>query len=174
MERVEAIRLWWEATGRENPKPNKEIAAEIVDSSDRRVGKNTQSWWWYAISKNRWAVGIGRLFRLLLEKSRLAEPKRARRLRWIPGSMSSPALTGATCIAAIFALARTTYRWLDQWVKAKLNCLNSTGRSTAADDCQQETTDAGGHAVIRCRWCWRAYCEDCLDWEENSSVGTIW
>ena len=37
-------------------------------------------------------------------------------------------------------------------------------------DCQQNTTDAGG-MLYRCRWCERAYCEDCLDWDKTELLG---
>ena len=39
-------------------------------------------------------------------------------------------------------------------------------------DCQQKTGDAGG-MLYRCRWCERAYCEDCLDWGKTDLLGEI-
>ena len=37
-------------------------------------------------------------------------------------------------------------------------------------DCQQKTGDAGG-MLYRCRWCERAYCEDCVDWDKTDLLG---
>ena len=38
------------------------------------------------------------------------------------------------------------------------------------NDCAQKTSDAGG-MLFRCRWCERAFCEDCLDWEKTNILG---
>ncbi|KAF2204408.1 hypothetical protein GQ43DRAFT_409630 [Delitschia confertaspora ATCC 74209] len=37
-------------------------------------------------------------------------------------------------------------------------------------DCTKKATDAGG-MIFRCRWCEKAYCEDCLDWNKVELVG---
>jgi len=38
------------------------------------------------------------------------------------------------------------------------------------NECEQKTADAGG-MLYRCRWCERAYCEDCLQWEKSKLLG---
>jgi len=78
-------------------------------------------------------VGIGGLFRTFAGKI-LALPNRsvAKKVAVEPqGHCQVSALTGATCIAAIFALARIITRF-DQMIKGKAKLLNSTVRSTAA------------------------------------------
>jgi hypothetical protein len=37
-------------------------------------------------------------------------------------------------------------------------------------DCGKKAGDAGG-LIFRCRWCQRAFCEDCLDWDKTVLVG---
>ena len=37
-------------------------------------------------------------------------------------------------------------------------------------ECESKTGDAGG-MLFRCRWCERAYCEDCADWEKTELLG---
>ncbi|KAH0545511.1 hypothetical protein FGG08_000339 [Glutinoglossum americanum] len=37
-------------------------------------------------------------------------------------------------------------------------------------DCEQKTSNAGG-MILRCRWCERGYCEDCIEWDKTTLIG---
>ena len=36
-------------------------------------------------------------------------------------------------------------------------------------ECGEKTQNAGG-LILRCRWCHRGYCDDCLDWERTELI----
>lgn len=63
------------------------------------------------------------------------------------------------------------YRCLDHEFKIK-----ASGRAYffcpqhQCTDCEQKTTDVGG-MLYRCRWCARAYCEDCIEFDNTELIG---
>lgn len=63
------------------------------------------------------------------------------------------------------------YECLDRDAKARSKSkMHFSCDQHQCNDCTQKTSDAGG-MLFRCRWCERAFCEDCLDWEKTDILG---
>jgi len=171
MERVEASVFDGKLLAKKS-KTNKEIAAELFDRADRRVGKNTTVMVdGYAISKESMSCGDWEAVPTFAGKDpRLAEPKRAKKVAVEPQGHCQVCFDGGDLHCCNLCPRAYHYRCLDQEFKGKAKLPQFNCPQHGCYDCQQKTTDAGG-MLYRCRWCERAYCEDCLDWEKTLLVG---
>jgi len=152
---------------------NKDIANEYFgDRADRRVGKNTTVMIdGYAVSKDTVNNDQWVAVQTISSTTRaFAEPKREKKAVVEPQSHCQICMDGGEIQCC--QLCPRAYH---------LHCLDSAFRSKAkgwqfvcpqheCHDCSQKTTDAGG-MLFRCRWCERAYCEDCMDWEKFTPFG---
>ena len=141
--------------------------------ADRRLNKNTTVMMdGFAINKESLNCGDWEAVPTLAGKDpRLAEPKREKKAAvtnqehcavcWDGGDMvccsGCPRSYHVKCLDKSFQLRAKSKM---QFYCPQHECI----------DCQGKTGNVGG-MVYRCRWCERAYCEDCLDWDTVRLVG---
>lgn len=153
-------------------KTNKEIASELYNRSDRRIGKNTTVMVdGFSISKESMNCGDWEAVPTLAGKDpRLAEPKRLKKASIEHQGHCQVCFNGGEIHLCQLCPRAYHFQCLDREFQAKakgwaFNCPQHECR-----DCLQKTTDAGG-MLYRCRWCEGAYCEDCMDFEKAIMIG---
>lgn len=150
--------------------------AEIAQDwsrEERRIGKNTTVMVdGYAVSKE--SVGCAQweaVATLAGKDPRLAEPIREKKAQVINQEHCQVCWDGGDIICCTLCPRSYHYGCLDPDSKKRSKGkMHFSCPQHQCVDCQQKTTDAGG-MLYRCRWCERAYCEDCLDWEKTNLVG---
>ena len=153
-------------------KTNKEIAAELYDRADRRIGKNTTVMVdGFAISKESMNCGDWEAVPTFAGKDpRLAEPKREKRAAIDHQGHCQVCFNGGEIHMCQSCPRSYHIECLDRdfQIKAKGWAFNCPQHECV--DCLQKTTDAGG-MLYRCRWCERAYCEDCINFDKTVMLG---
>jgi len=173
MERVEASVFDGKKLAKNSKaKTNKEIANELYDRADRRIGKNTTVLVdGFAISKESMNCGDWEAVPTLAGKDpRLQDVKREKRGPVEPQSHCQICMDGGELHCCQLCPRAYHYHCLEDGFKSKAKGWQFNCPQHECVDCQQKTTDAGG-MLYRCRWCERAYCEDCLDFDKTTLVG---
>jgi SWI/SNF-related matrix-associated actin-dependent regulator of chromatin subfamily A member 5 len=149
----------------------KDIAGEW-NRADRRIGKNTTVMVdGFAINKESMQCKDWEAVPTMAGKDpRLAEPKRAKKAEVISQSHCQVCLDGGELHICKLCPRSYHYACLDREFKAKTKAWQFVCPQHQCNDCEQKTTDAGG-MLYRCRWCERAFCEDCLDWDKTQLIG---
>lgn len=133
---------------------------------ERRVGKNTTVMVdGFAINKESMRCADWEAVPTMAGKDpRLAEPKREKKPEVNNQEQCQVCWDGGDLILCSGCPRSYHYQCLDRDFKAKSKAkIGFNCSQHQCFDCQQKTTDAGG-MLLRCRWCERGYCEDCLDW----------
>jgi SWI/SNF-related matrix-associated actin-dependent regulator of chromatin subfamily A member 5 len=149
----------------------KDIAGEW-NRADRRIGKNTTVMVdGFAINKESLLCKDWEAVPTMAGKDpRLAEPKRAKKAAINSQSHCQICLDGGELHLCTRCPRSYHYACLDREFKAKTKAWQFICPQHQCNDCEQKTTDAGG-MLYRCRWCERAFCEDCLDWDKTQLIG---
>lgn len=173
MERVEASVFDGKklARGQKNAS-NKVVSQEYFDRADRREGKNTTVMVdGFAISKESMNCGEWEAVPTFAGKDpRLAEPTRAKKTAVEPQSHCQVCMDGGDLHCCQLCPRAFHFACLDRQFQSKAKGWQFNCPQHECSDCAQKTTDAGG-MLYRCRWCERAYCEDCLDFEKTDLIG---
>ncbi|KAL3427367.1 Chromatin structure-remodeling complex subunit snf21 [Phlyctema vagabunda] len=148
-----------------------EIAQEWR-KEDRRIGKNTTVMIdGFAVSKESLNCAQWEAVPTLAGKDpRLAEPKRAKKAVVNSQSHCQICFDGGDLNCCQLCPRAFHFECLDRDFKVKAKGWQFNCPQHECQDCEQKTTDAGG-MLYRCRWCERAYCEDCLDFENAILYG---
>lgn len=173
MERVEASVLDGKKLARSQKNvSNKAVSQEYFDRADRREGKNTTVMVdGFAISKESMNCGEWEAVPTFAGKDpRLADPKRIKKTAPEPQSHCQVCMDGGNLVCCQLCPRAFHFDHLDREFQAKAKGWQFNCPQHECSDCSQKTTDAGG-MLYRCRWCERAYCEDCLDFEKTELVG---
>ena len=159
------------------------IAQEWTRES-RRVGKETTVMVdGFAVSKESMSCGDWEAVPTMAGKDpRLAEAKREKRakimnqevrllliflpvLLLIHSQHCQVCWDGGNMILCSGCPRSYHYQCLDKDAQLRSKAkINFSCPQHQCHDCSQKTSDAGG-MLFRCRWCERAFCEDCLDWD---------
>ena len=170
MERVECA-VFEGKTVHRQIKQESTVLPDNITREDRRTGKNTTVMVdGYAVSKESMQCGDWEAVPTFAGKNpRLVEPKRAKRevnnqehcqACWDGGEL----LLCARCPRSYH------YECLSDQFKSKSKGISFICPQHSCFDCGKNSMDAGG-MVYRCRWCSKAYCEDCLDFEGTTLLG---
>lgn len=153
-------------------KTNKEIATELYDRADRRIGKNTTVMVdGFAISKESMNCGDWEAVPTFAGKDpRLAEPKRAKKAKVENQPHCQVCYDGGEVYLCQICPRAFHMDCLQPEFKQKAKGWSFNCPQHECHDCSQKTTDAGG-MLYRCRSCERAYCEDCLDFDKITLIG---
>lgn len=173
IERVEASIFEGKKLAKANKNSsNKDIAQEYFNKEDRRIGKNTTVMVdGFAISKESMNCVWGESVPTLAGKDpRLAEPKRAKKAAVEPQSHCQVCIDGGDLHCCQLCPRAYHFKCLESEYKSKALGWQFNCPQHICADCRQGTTDAGG-MLYRCRWCERAYCEDCIDFDETKLIG---
>ncbi|KAG9247697.1 SNF2 family N-terminal domain-containing protein [Calycina marina] len=173
MERVEASVFDGKKLAKySKAKTNKEIANELYDRADRRVGKETTVMIdGFAISKDSIGCGAWEAVPTLAGKDlRLQDVKREKRGPVHSQSHCQVCMEGGELVLCQLCPRSYHFLCLEDDYKSKAKGWQFNCPQHECVDCQQKTTDAGG-MLYRCRFCERAYCEDCIDFESTTLVG---
>ena len=150
-----------------------DIQQDWASREERRVDKNTTVMIdGFAVSKESMRCGDWEAVPTMAGKDpRLAEVKRAKKAPMKNESHCVTCFDGGDIILCEGCPRSYHYKCLDKVDQArskgfgKYHCTQHQ-----CFDCQQKTGNAGG-MLYRCRWCERAYCEDCMDWDEGKLLG---
>lgn len=145
---------------------------EELDRSSRRDGKNTTVMVdGFAIDKNSMNCGAWEAVPTLAGKDpRLASPKREKRAKIENQGHCQVCLDGGNIHLCQHCPRSYHFECLDALHKLKAKSTIFICPQHQCTECEQKTADAGG-MLYRCRWCERAYCEDCLQWEKTELIG---
>lgn len=175
MEKVEAHIFEGKKLARANgikaSSSNRDIAREY-NRADRRVGKNmTVMVDGYAISKESMDCGAWEAVPTYAGKNpRHAEPKREKKAPVYAQSHCQVCLDGGDLNLCQICPRAYHFNCLSAPFQAKTKAWQFNCPQHECADCGQKTTDAGG-MLYRCRWCERAFCEDCTDFEKTALIG---
>lgn len=162
----------------EGKKHQKEVEAAVrnaveLSRADRRVNKNTTVMIdGFAINKESLACADWEAVPTMAGKDpRLAEPVRAKKAAINNQEHCAVCWDGGSIVCCSGCPRSYHVNCLDKatQVRAKGKMQFYCPQHECVD-CQGKTTNAGG-MLYRCRWCERAYCEDCLDWDAVRLVG---
>ena len=172
MERVESSIFDGKKLHKTRGTSNKEIAQEYLDHSARRVDKNTTVMVdGFAISKESMNCGEWEAVPTLAGKDpSLAEHKREKKPAIEPQSHCQVCMDGGEIVCCQLCPRAYHLNCLDPEFQAKARGWQFNCPQHECHDCAQKTTDAGG-MLYRCRWCEKAFCEDCLDWDNTMALG---
>ena len=153
-------------------KSNVDFAQEYFNREDRRVGKNTTIMVdGFAVSKESMDCGAWEAVPTMAGKNpSLADVKRAKRGPIEPQSHCQVCIDGGELKCCDLCPRAYHFHCLEHEFQSKAKGWQFNCPQHQCHDCSQKTTDAGG-MLYRCRWCERAYCEDCLDWEKTKLIG---
>ncbi|KAI9827169.1 MAG: hypothetical protein M1832_005305 [Thelocarpon impressellum] len=159
---------------RENKLNDNKAVQREWDRKDRRVGKNTTVMVdGFAISKESMGCGDWEAVPTLAGKdARLAEVKRAKRKEVVNQEHCQVCWDGGELLCCTGCPRSYHYDCLNKETRARTKSKMSQfycGQHQCFD-CGEKTTNAGG-MLYRCRWCERAYCEDCLELDRADLIG---
>lgn len=151
---------------------NRDVAQEFFNRADRREGKNTTVMIdGYAVSKESIGCADWEAVPTLAGKDpRLADQKRAKKAKIEPQSHCQICIDGGDLHICSNCPRAYHFHCLDTESRIKANGWQFSCPQHHCFDCQQGTGDAGG-MLYRCRWCERAYCEDCIDFDQTELLG---
>ncbi|KFY68354.1 hypothetical protein V496_01151 [Pseudogymnoascus sp. VKM F-4515 (FW-2607)] len=146
--------------------------ADEFNRADRRIGKNTTVMVdGFAISKESMNCKDWEAVPTYSGKdTRLAEPKRPKKAPITAQSHCQVCLDGGNLSLCNICPRAFHFTCLNREFQSKTKGWQFNCPQHQCADCDQKTTDAGG-MLYRCRWCERAFCEDCLDFEKTSLIG---
>ncbi|RDL30369.1 p-loop containing nucleoside triphosphate hydrolase [Venustampulla echinocandica] len=171
LERVESSVYAGKKLARTKNISNKELAEEF-DRAERRKGKNTTVMVdGFAISKESMNCKQWEAVPTMGNKNAaFAEPKRAKRAPVEAQSHCQVCLDGGELVLCQRCPRSYHMKCLDKGFQATAKGWQFNCPQHECYDCLQKTTDAGG-MLYRCRFCEKAYCEDCLDFEKSTLIG---
>lgn len=176
MERVESTifegkRLARDKRGGINNSDIKEEWAEL-DHASRREGKNTTVMVdGFAIDKRTLNNAKWEAVSTMAGKDhRLANPIREKRAKINNQAHCQVCLDGGEIFLCQHCPRSYHLDCLDDESKLRAHSTIFICPQHQCNECDQKTADAGG-MLYRCRWCEKAFCEDCLQWERTELIG---
>ena len=152
---------------------NNSTIAQEWSRESRRVGKNTTVMIdGYTVSKESVGCGEWEAVATLAGKDpRLAEPTREKKAAVVNQDHCQICWQGGKLILCTLCPRSYHYDCVDHDTKSRSKSkMNFSCPQHECVECSQKTTDAGG-MLYRCRWCERAFCEDCLNFEKTDLLG---
>ncbi|KAM3069394.1 hypothetical protein ACMFMG_005500 [Clarireedia jacksonii] len=150
-----------------------DIAAEFNASrADRRVGKNTTVLIdGYMVSKDTVNNGKWEAVKTISSTDHsFADRKREKKAKIQSQSHCQVCMDGGSLVCCHLCPRAYHVGCLDKDFRAKAKNAQFNCPQHQCANCGQKTGDAGG-MLYRCRWCEKAECEDCLDWEMFKPIG---
>lgn len=165
MERVEASIFEGAKLTKGDKRSNKDVArVEESRKEDRRIGKNvTVMIDGFAVSKDTVDCAPWEAVKTMAGRDpRLAEPVRAKKAAVESQSHCQSCFEYGNVVLCQLCPRVYHVECLDGDFQAKTQSWQFVCPQHECFDCAQKTTDAGG-MLYRCRWCDKAFCEDCAD-----------
>ena len=152
---------------------NREIADEYFSQqkADRRKGKEmTVMVDGFAIDKRTIDCKPWEAVKTIAGDGRFADPKREKKAVLEPQSHCQVCFDGGELHCCQLCPRAYHYSCLERDFQAKAKSWQFNCPQHQCYDCEQKTTEAGG-MLFRCRWCERAFCEDCMDFDKAKLIG---
>ncbi|PQE10169.1 ISWI chromatin-remodeling complex ATPase ISW2 protein [Rutstroemia sp. NJR-2017a WRK4] len=173
VERVESKILNGKLLARGKPQNCRDIAADFnATRADRRVGKNTTVLIdGYMVSKDTVNNGKWEAVKTISSTDHsFADRKREKKAAIEPQSHCQICMDGGSLVCCNLCPRAYHVRCLDKEFQVKAKGAQFVCPQHQCGNCGQKTGDVGG-MLYRCRWCEKAECEDCLDWQMFKPVG---
>jgi SWI/SNF-related matrix-associated actin-dependent regulator of chromatin subfamily A member 5 len=173
VERVESKILNGKLLARGKFQSNRDIAADFnATRADRRVGKNTTVLIdGYMVSKDTVNNGKWEAVKTISSTDHsFADRKREKKAAIEPQSHCQVCMDGGSLVCCSLCPRAYHINCLDKEFKVKAKGALFHCPQHQCGSCGQKTGDAGG-MLYRCRWCEKAECEDCLDWQMFKPIG---
>lgn len=172
LERVECAVFEGKQVHRKMEEERSTVLPDSVSRGDRRKDKNTTVMVnGYAVSKESLQCGDWEAVPTLAGKDRkLADRVKPKREPINNQEHCQACWDGGELLMCTRCPRSYHYECLSDEFKSKTKSISFICSQHSCFDCAKNSSDAGG-MVYRCRWCSRAYCEDCLDFEGTTLLG---